>query len=555
MKCLPRITSVYLLVYLTFVAVSCNAPISYRIKSATIPGEITPSTTFDAAYREIDSGKAAIDSLDAAAHYLECIRLVRAKSLAGDQTATALENYATARLVEALQTDDSIHLQQSITLPSALKPWILAVKLEKNGITHKRKYLPADTVEFTGTYAEHHATRAGIGAPLIAISQEDPDFRNNYGTHRSHTALTAIIRFTGQRPALLEFHDPVEERLISLNGHSVQLAANFTAPAALLLSVDRPDKLGLIRLLNPQKYSATARISRLQPYDPKRIPVLLVHGLQDSPASWAPLYFTLLEDPQIRDHFQFWVFSYPSGYPYPYSASLLRNELDGISKVFPDHQKIVLIGHSMGGVISRLMVTDAGETIFRNLLGHGPDEIKIRGTSRQILIDSYVFNHRTDIGRVVFISTPHQGSEIASNWIGRISTRLVRLPSFIQDTLVAVSSVVTADVSAIQLNRAPSSIDTLSPTNAFVHEINQLPIATGIPFHSIMGDRGKGGNFDHTKPISTDGVVPYWSSHLNGANSEKIVPSNHSAHQNSEGIEEVRRILKLHLKNLPPPSR
>jgi hypothetical protein len=98
------------------------------------------------------------------------------------------------------------------------------------------------------------------------------------------------------------------------------------------------------------------------------------------------------------------------------------------------------------------------------------------------------------------------------------------------------------------LDRAPNSIDTLSPTNNFVREVNKLPVVPSIPFHSIMGDRGKGGNKDKTKPVSTDGFVPYWSSHLDGFASEKIVPSHHSAHQHPEGMQEVVRILKLHAK-------
>ena len=62
----------------------------------------------------------------------------------------------------------------------------------------------------------------------------------------------------------------------------------------------------------------------------------------------------------------------------------------------------------------------------------------------------------------------------------------------------------------------------------------------------ISGDRGKGGNKDKTKPYSSDGLVPYWSSHLDGAESELIVPSNHGAHHNAQAIAEVRRILLLH---------
>jgi hypothetical protein len=90
----------------------------------------------------------------------------------------------------------------------------------------------------------------------------------------------------------------------------------------------------------------------------------------------------------------------------------------------------------------------------------------------------------------------------------------------------------------------PTSIDTLSPKNRFVRTLNRLPIADHIPYHSIMGDRGRGDT-----PKSSDGVVPYWNSHLDGAQSEKIVPSDHGSHQNSQGMEEIDRILRLNLRS------
>jgi hypothetical protein len=94
----------------------------------------------------------------------------------------------------------------------------------------------------------------------------------------------------------------------------------------------------------------------------------------------------------------------------------------------------------------------------------------------------------------------------------------------------------------------PNSIATMSANDPFLKAINTIPTVTGVPYYSIMGDRGKGGNKDHTKPVSTDGYVPYWSSHLDGARSELVVPSNHSAHQSVEAIEEVRRILRLDVR-------
>jgi len=189
------------------------------------------------------------------------------------------------------------------------------------------------------------------------------------------------------------------------------------------------------------------------------------------------------------------------------------------------------------------MVTNAGDRIWRDLFGRPPSETKVTGASRHLLEDSLVFEHRKEIHRAIFISTPHKGSIFASNWIGRLGSRLVRIPGFLADTRNAVASLVTVDAASLQLDRAPNSIDTLAPNNRFVLSMNKLPIAPGVTYHSIMGDRGKGDT-----PNSSDGVVAYWSSHLDGAASEKIVPSNHGAHQNPEAIEEVRRILKLHLK-------
>jgi hypothetical protein len=117
----------------------------------------------------------------------------------------------------------------------------------------------------------------------------------------------------------------------------------------------------------------------------------------------------------------------------------------------------------------------------------------------------------------------------------------MRAPDVITNTRNAVASMITQDAASIQLDRAPNSIDTLSPNNRFVRGVNKLPIAPGVTFHSIIGDRGKGDT-----PNSSDGVVPYWSAHLDGAASEKIVPSGHSSHQHPEGFAEVKRILKLH---------
>jgi pimeloyl-ACP methyl ester carboxylesterase len=309
-----------------------------------------------------------------------------------------------------------------------------------------------------------------------------------------------------------------------------------------MLAKQNPKKLELTRLLRPEKYAETARISRLQPYDPNKTVVLVIHGLMDTPATWAPMLNHLRGDPEIRRHYQFWFYSYPSGYPYPYSAAILRRELDAVEKRFALRKPMVLIGHSMGGMISRLMITDSADTLWLKMFGKPPEQVPLSANSRELFTESFIFRHRPEVGRVIFIAAPHQGSDLARNWLGRIGSSLVKAPTTLTNVGKEAMNLATLDAGAMKLSRIPNSVDTLSPNNRFVKNVSAIPITPGIPYHTICGDRGRG-----DAPKSSDGIVPYWSSHLDGAQSELVVPSSHSAHQNPQAIEEVRRILKLHI--------
>ncbi len=519
---------------------SCSAPISFqRIAIKTPVGNYQKAPLSDA-LRELQAGKTILEPMASSGHFFECARLAGELALAGEPGALALYNQATGLLVERLEDNKALPWGRSITLGGGA---VLRGKTEPGAPAAQRRYVNVDSLEFGGVYASIRATRPGVGAPLVAIAPENKDFRKTYDAREFHQSLTAVLRFDSGKSATLELHDPLETDRISIAGRNPPLAADFSAPVSMQMSIHRPDKLGLVRLLDPHKYSDTARLARLQKYDSRRTPVLFVHGLDSTAATWTLMYHSLMQDPAIRKNYQFWVFSYPSGYPYPYSASLLRKELDGVRQAFPASKDMVIVGHSMGGMISRLMVTDAEDKIWRTMFGKSPANTRIPGASRELLEDSLVFKRRDEIDTAIFIASPHRGSELSNNFIGRTFSRLVRLPTFITDTRNVFASILTADAASLQLDRAPNSIDTLSPNNRFVREVKKLPIATGITYHSIIGDRGKGNT-----PDSSDGVVPYWSSHLSGAASEKIVPSGHSAHENPEGIEDVRRILNSRLK-------
>jgi pimeloyl-ACP methyl ester carboxylesterase len=461
-----------------------------------------------------------------------------------DSSARSIYNFAVARVVHDVDQTDVEPWRRPVTVSTDQGRYTLISPKPADAEHDPSRYdlLPTDTLKIGGKFFKTYSTVSGIGAPIAVVGRaESPHFRQQYKLHRVYAPITAIVRFSGWQ-ARLEFVDPLKTQRITLNKQLFPLAADFDAPTALLIARERPERLGLSRVMNPGAYADTAMLCRLQQFDPARTPVIFVHGLQETGASWAPMIDSLRDDPWIREHYQFWFFSYPSGYPYPYAAALFRQDLDGIERTFPNHKRIVLVGHSMGGLICRLMITDAGDKIWRTFFGTPPAKTPLASDTRKLLEEALVFNHRPDVQRVIFISTPHRGSKLAAGWIGRIGAALVRTPRLFTSTYAAAKPLLIADPAARQLNRMPNSVDTLEPNDRFVEAVNKLPITPGIPYHSIMGDRGRGDT-----PNSSDGIVPYWSSHLRGAQSELIVNSDHGAQYNPQAIREVERILKVNV--------
>jgi len=493
------------------------------------------------------------DPMKALAGYIE------AASKASDELAKTSKdevlrdeyNFAVSRIFDTLNTEKIDPWTQPLTIPADKGGWVLSRKADARKEWNPALYQlkPADQFDTNGIYVNERHLKPGIGAPLVAIGKETnmDNAKKNFALARIYYGVTAVARFNGKR-CEITFLDPLAVETVSLNGHTFPLAADFTVPVAVMLAEMNPMKLDLARLLNPEKFAETARIARLQPYDPNKTVVLVVHGLNSSPATWAPMINALRANETIRKYYQFWFYSYPSGYPYPHAAALLRKELDSIEKRFPLKKKMVVIGHSMGGCISRLLITDVGDQLWQKVLGKPVEEVRMSEKSKQLFKDALVFHERPDVGRVIFIAAPLRGADMAAGWMGRLGAKLVKAPATLANAGREVLGVMTFNEDDLRLQRIPNSVDTLAPNARFVKAINTFPPSSKIPYHSIVGDRGKGGSKDKTKPVQSDGLVPYWSSHLDGAKSEITVPSGHNAHQNEKAIEEVRRILLLHTK-------
>lgn len=478
-------------------------------------------------------------------HLLDEIAVLETQVARNDPQAIASYNYLVGRLIERLEKERLTPWRQAVTVHGPSGAWQLNGGAPRPALTAPHRLLPCDSLAFRGKHAlPEPILRKGVGAPLVAVlSEPDPESLRSRSLATRYLSLTAVVRTRGRR-ASLELLEPDSHSRTTIAGRDCPLAKDYSSAISLALAREGQLRLfGLARTFDPQKYSDSARLSLIRNYHPQRIPVVLVHGLNDTPATWMPMYLGLMQDPEIREHFQFWIFSYPTGYPITYSALLLRRELERVTREHPNHRRMILVGHSMGGLLSRLMVTDAGQQLWLDLLGRPPAETPLPARNRKLIEQALLFDARDDIARAVFLCTPHRGSELADSPLARLAARLVRTPLLITDITTTINRLLGIDPAALGIGESPNSIYSLSPRNRTLQSLVMLPVRPSIAFHSMMGDRGKGDT-----PDSSDGVVTYHSAHLEGAVSEAIIPADHGAHRHPLAIAEMRRILLDHLK-------
>jgi pimeloyl-ACP methyl ester carboxylesterase len=302
-------------------------------------------------------------------------------------------------------------------------------------------------------------------------------------------------------------------------------------------------------------HKSPSALYRAQPYQPGRIPVVFVHGTASSPAWWIEMWNTLRADPLLRQRFQFWTFLYPSGNPVVISAADLRDAIrEKIDRFDPQGRdpamgQIVVIGHSQGGLLTKLTAVDSGDRLFRSVLDRDletlPASEEIKADLRRVLMVKPV----PEVKRVIFIATPHRGSFLSQQWIRKLIVNLITLPvNVLKEVLTVHQSLYaffTDDTRQHLGGRVPTSIDDMSPRNPTLLALADTPLAPGVKGHSIVAIDG-----EEKPPEGDDGVVDYTSAHLEGLESEFVVRAVHSCQGHPLVIEEVRRILLNHLEGL-----
>jgi pimeloyl-ACP methyl ester carboxylesterase len=407
----------------------------------------------------------------------------------------------------------------------------------------------------------------GIGAPLTASIEPLAGVDNaaySLVIPNIKVPVTIFLRLedvahgirSGTVYGYLDLHSIEKTTTVSIKGNQVPL--EFEQSSALAYTLDSSDiyQFELKGLLSGDFSLPVKNVARFRddlffmaPYTPGRIPVVLVHGTASSPARWAEMVNELQNDRTLWGRYQFWLFTYNSGNPILYSGGILAEALRSVVEKFdpegkdPALKKMVVIGHSQGGLLTRLMVTDSGTKFWDDISSVPFEQLQAKPETRAIIQRSMFYTPLPFVHRVVFIATPHQGSFVSGGLIGQLAGKFISLPFRI---LNPVQEVLVQNPQALafrSMKDIPRSTDNMDPKNQFIKTLAALPIAPGVIAHSIIAVD----NPDDPKEKWNDGVVAYSSAHLDGVASELIVYSGHSTQSEPQTIEEVRRIL---LENL-----
>lgn len=411
-------------------------------------------------------------------------------------------------------------------------------------------FQPASDFRGRGGF-EQRFERPGVGLPLVAI---DPGEDTFFGPANGDDAFKRKMGYAAPRTAIMLFDrppksgeprnvglallDPRKHAEIQVGAKTYPVAADLTAPLAVSYPHFGSLMSAIGAALRPDGWLRRSELYALEHPDPERVPVVLVHGLFSTPDMWKDLINEMNAVPGIGSTYQFYVFTYPTSLPPAYSAQLFRERLENVNahRVEGDKRRYILVGHSMGGILSRAQATDSGRAIWDHALGDRADAAWERTGQDDVIRKSMVFNANPQVGRLVFFSVPHQGAPMAASGPIQFLTRFIRFPV---DLVSEVAASPLAEMGFIDRDRMPNSAKGLSPNSPFLQGLSDLQ--PKVPAHSVIGNRGRPGPLDQ----SSDGVVPYWSSHVPTARSELVVPTNHGSFSHPAAVRELERVLRL----------
>ncbi len=395
--------------------------------------------------------------------------------------------------------------------------------------------------------------RKGWGVPLVIVCQKPTPTRFMFDqTPFSATALLRPVHpdaasGSTQVNEVLELFEPRSIHVLSgQQGAMASLAADLSAPLAWVDSNVPRDYLSAFR--RPDDGTGRGELQMFEPYQPGKIPVVLVHGLLSDPVAWVGLANELMADPEFTRHYQIWAYRYPTGRTFLASSADLRgdfkqliSELGGVESD-PALGQCVFIGHSMGGLVSKMQAVDSRDVLWRAFANCPIDQMVLNDAQREILTKQFFFEALPEVRRVIFIGTPHLGSGLAATTVARIGINQIRRSPEVEQMYSSLQANNPGVIHSHFRGGVPTSIETLQPNDPLLLALASLRPDPATLFHSIVG-------VDHQVPLQGegDGAVPVESARHPGVETEKFVDARHARlHSAPDTVAEIRRILRLH---------
>ncbi len=430
------------------------------------------------------------------------------------------------------------------------------------------RYEIARDYQATGVNNQYHTY--GLGVPLIAVRKklEQRNESEKYYPPGLTMAFTAFLQFNESLPpqsapprdldAKLSLLNPLEQVYVQVNDRWIPLESDITTPMAYFL--DDPllntNVFATFALLNADFAQDFQGIYMLEPYDPNKIPVVMIHGLWSSPVTWLQLFNDLRADPDIRQRYQFWFCLYSSGQPFWESARQVREDLEEVRQRLVASgadstamQDMVLVGHSMGGLIARQLTMSSGDSFWKILSDEPFEKLEGEPETLERLRETYFFEPLPNVSRVITIGTPHHGSRFANETTRWLSQKVITLPKTVTNEYMQLAKKNAAVFKNTKPFTISTSIDSLAPTNPFVQQMLEARTSPAVKYHNIIG-RVESTSFwtEWLESKPTDGVVWVESATLQGVESETFVNAEHQKiHQHPRAILDVKRILYDHL--------
>lgn len=396
-----------------------------------------------------------------------------------------------------------------------------------------------------------HHRGPGIGIPMVGCrdkrhgDQDDQRYFDKLVTR----AVTAVAVpgpvQDGQRSAEIRLYDRHQNEVVQVAGRRQTLAWDFSVPWAAQLQTSRPlEDIGFFSAFR-WKSPRPSRFYLTEAYDPRRTPVICIHGLFSSSLAWANLTNEIWGDPALRQRYQVWHYVYPTNRPALYSSMILRRQLDELRHALdpeggdPASKRAVIVSHSMGGLLAKSLIVQPGNSFWEAFFTKPLGSLTLSEHERGLLEEAFFWKPRPYVDRVIFCSVPFKGSKLASSVIGQLGTKLVveenRFERFFNSIEQKNPGVLRPEYRSLA-GKKLTSVASLSPEDKSSEVFGRLKPIPGTASHVIAG------SLDIVVPLSSATRVP-------GARSIIKVPSGHGSFDNPAAIAEIRRILAL------PPAR